>query len=415
MADSRYLSASLSDALTNSLHQALLFLVACFGVYWLLTANRGGDGIRERVKRRSAVRGPVWTPSADVTRWAVVVASAVALICVVVLVSRAGGIGGYFGQIANRSSYLRGSNYLVYSYLPLLASCVVHILSRRRESLAPGLIAYVGVSCLFIVTFVSGGRGPLIFGGLIPMLLVFQTGKRPLSIGKLVGVLAIGAVGAMAYSVKFRESQFATGDQLGGGASISPSYLFERFMAGTELRPVDSLIRLNEANSVGQLDFQNGSTYAASLAWFVPRAAWASKPGGGANTWFTQRYLPRFYGSERVETSISAVGEAFANFSWLGVIVAGMAFGLALFGLRRSLVRSDRVFQSSIVIVCTPYVVSLMRGDLYQNLGQVVVLICIVAALCWIGDVRSKADRVLETKSVGIVRGSFGTSEPVMR
>ena len=104
-------------------------------------------------------------------------------------------------------------------------------------------------------------------------------------------------------------------------------------------------------------------------AWFVPRALWEGKLSGGGNTWFTREYVPRFYGTARIETSLSAVGEGYANFGYAGVAVAGAAFGALASMLRpRRRPGVDRdLLGAALPVVLTPLLFSLVRGDLYQG------------------------------------------------
>ena len=69
---------------------------------------------------------------------------------------------------------------------------------------------------------------------------------------------------------------------------------------------------------------------------------------------------------------MSAVGEAFANFSWLGLILAGILLAVLAFTLARDGFHSGGMLRSVLVVTATPLMFSLVRGDAYQNVSMLV-------------------------------------------
>jgi hypothetical protein len=155
--------------------------------------------------------------------------------------------------------------------------------------------------------------------------------------------------------------------------------LLERLTSGAETRPFDSLILLNEAQEGGRLDWQFGWTYLAVVTWFLPGSIFPWKPGG-ANTWFTKEYLPGFYYPFHIETSISAIGEAYANFAWLGIVVVGALLGWAAARLSTRY-RVASLLGTVLYVVLTPLFFSFVRGDSYQNLSLIAFAATIAAVM----------------------------------
>jgi oligosaccharide repeat unit polymerase len=236
----------------------------------------------------------------------------------------------------------------------------------------------------------AGGRGPLIIGVFLPFLILKQIGPKPFRFRTIALIGGVTAVVAMVYSIVIRESTFDNGRSLDRLTQDPLGVLLDRLTSGIETRPFDVLIRLNEVASLPDFVYQWGATYAAVPAWFVPRGLWEDKPFGGGNTWFTSTYVPRFYGVNRVETSLSAIGEAFSNFGIPGVVAVGALLGLVAGLFIRARMRRRGLLGAAIAVVVTPYLFSLIRGDAYQGMSTSIASLVILLLFFWISSTRKQ-------------------------
>jgi hypothetical protein len=224
---------------------------------------------------------------------------------------------------------------------------------------------------------------------LIPLILMRQFGKRPISSGAilLIGVAALAA--SMVMSVLLRDNVYDGGQAIQSLGDDPLGFMLDRLTSGMETRPFDSLIVLNEAHLSGGLQWQLGITYLAVGTWFLPSSLAPWKSGGG-NAWFTETYLPRFYFPDHIETSISAIGEAFANFGWLGIAV--MAAALCWVATRAvHLPAPGDVRGALLYVLLTPFFFSFVRGDAYQNLPVMALIAVLAAAFVRIGRAPTRA------------------------
>lgn len=304
----------------------------------------------------------------------------VAISAAALLVQSSGGLQNHFFGVANRSSFLAGRVFLTLGYVPLVVVLTVNILIRRRcpdvETWTPLRVA--AAAALVVIALATGGRGPLILGAMVPLLLLKQIGPRPLRTGALVGFGLFVVAGAMVMSIVLRDNVYTSGQAVRELQERPVATLVDRLTSGVEARPFDSLILLNELDGTGDLEFQNGTTYAKVPTWFVPGSIIPSKDGG-ANTWFTKTYLPTFYYPNEVETSISAIGEGYANFAWPGVALIGSLVGWAAARFGR-LKRCGSIGSDALYVILTPVFFSFVRGDAYQNLSLAVAIVLAVWA-----------------------------------
>lgn len=290
------------------------------------------------------------------------------------LVSSAGSVSAYVAGLAVRSSTLRGESYLGLAYLPLLiATGLLWVATAQRDSAPPvrgaRTVLYLGMGVGLLSAFASGGRAAVVLGCLLPLALVRSAVSGPIGRSKTVVLGLVAVVLFVGMSVALRQRQFAPDSNSGvfsaTGAALSD--LPGTLLGGTDARPFDSVLYLRspDAERVAPL---NGETYTSAWTYVVPRKLWPDKPFGGGNAWFTELFAPRFYGTDRVETSVSAVGEAWANFRWIGVLASGFLLGLALVvaeRFRSQLSRRD----GGIVLYAfaAPTFISFVRGDAYHN------------------------------------------------
>jgi len=373
IADSRFFSPTLVLAGSAALVQCLVFFLVFFLVYYALAARRPETGEAGLLQDGPTIPGPIRQRRVVSTaglRYLALGASAVAAGGIGYLVLSSGGPAAYFAGLAVRSEFLSGRAFLALAYVPVQIGLVLNVLHRRRAGVRPWDWAnIVALTVLVVAGLTAGGRGPLVIGVVLPLVLLKQVGPKPF---RLRGIAVMGTgllVVALTYSIVVRTSNFDQGRSLAELRTDPAAVLLSQLTSGAETRPFDSLVRLNEAAAEDDFELQRGATYAAVPAWFVPRALWADKPNGGGNTWFTREYVPRFYGTARIETSLSAVGEGYANFGYGGVAVAGAAFGALASALRpRRRSGADRsLLAAALPVVLTPLLFSLVRGDLYQG------------------------------------------------
>lgn len=352
--------------------QVGVFLVA-LGFVYFARPRRAGAAQRERVQAAElAVRraGSV-----------LVIALLIAGVCALRLVQSSGGLEAHLSGVANRSSFLAGRYFLTLGYVPLAVGLVYYQLLRQRSgrqaTWSPLVLA--ATASLLASAFLTGGRGPLILGAVLPLVLVKQFGPKPLRAPALaaIGLALIG--GAMVMSILLRDNVYTGGVAAVGLRDNPVETLIDRLTSGTETKPFDSLVLLNEIDRRGELPLQWGRTYAKAPTWFIPGSILPTKDGG-ANAWFTRNYLPSFFYPSHVETSISAVGEGFANFGWIGVVLAGAVTGLAASAFAR-LREGGSVRRTTFAVMLTPVFFSFVRGDSYQNLSLAALIIGLVLAI----------------------------------
>jgi oligosaccharide repeat unit polymerase len=406
-ADTRFFSPTLQLAASSALIEALIFFAAFFVVYYYSTARearriaQGGQDAAALDSDAIATGRATTVPLTDV-RWQrvfdtsisqalVVISAVVALGLTMFLVLSSGGIAAYTAGLANRSDFLSGKSFIGLSYIPVQIAIVLNVLARRQKGLdAWNWVNVIGALVLVVCAGSAGGRGPIIIGVFLPFLILKQIGPKPFRFRSIAVIAGLTAVIAMVYSIVIRESTFDNGRSLDRLTQDPLGVLLDRLTSGIETRPFDVLIRLNEVASLPGWAYQWGATYAAVPAWFVPRGLWEDKPFGGGNTWFTSTYVPRFYGVNRVETSLSAIGEAFSNFGVPGVVAVGALLGLVASLFIRARMRRRGVLGGAIAIVITPYLFSLIRGDAYQGMSTSIASLVILMLFFWLSTTRKQ-------------------------
>jgi Flp pilus assembly pilin Flp len=286
------------------------------------------------------------------------------------LVTLQGGISTFFEGLSNRSGFLSGLFFFTIGYLPLTVALSGYLLTRRRR---PDLkvwdsLAVSALVVLILSAFATGGRGPLLLGVIVPMLILKQAGPKPLRMRHLV-LIGLGTViAAMVMSIVLRENVYSQGEALADLTTDPIGTLGQRLTSGSETRPFDSLILLNSEDAKGNLQPQLGLTYVKDLTYFVPSSVYPGKDGG-ANAWFTRTFAPSFYYPYEVETSISAIGEGYANFWHYGILLSGAIVGFVAsrIGLRPGQTMAGQLY----AVTLTPLFFSFMRGDSYQNLPTI--------------------------------------------
>jgi hypothetical protein len=395
-ADSQYFSSALVLAGSAALVQCLIFFSVFFVVYYAASAYRSRS---QDLPIPSSRATPPRVINPTVLQGAVLAASAIAVGALGYVILSSGGPAVYFSGLASRSEFLSGKSFFVLGYVPVQVALVANVLYRRRAGLPVwnNWVNLVGVGSLLFCGALAGGRGPLVIGVLLPLIILKQVGPKPFRL-RSIAVMAVGLmVLAMSYSVIVRNANFDEGRSLEQLTSDPVGVLLEQLTSGAETRPFDSLIRLNAAEQQGgSFDFQNGATYATAPAWFIPRALWADKPSGGGNTWFTSTYVPRFYGTERVETSLSAIGEGYGNFGLAGVALAGVAVALLASYLTRIHFARKGLFGAAVTVSLTPLLFSVLRGDAYQGGSLTVATVLICGGIYFLASRPAKEEKAVD-------------------
>lgn len=364
-ADDQAVTPAVHDAMARASGIALLGVLA-FGVGYILraTSGRPADAAALRTRMRNLVLD-VSYPRFYAT---IVGAGLVALYAYWRLIAGAGGFHAYLDQLSVRSGFFFGRAYLTDVAIPfkvaVLALLAVQLVrqswSRRASFFAGGLIAVA-----LIGDFLTGGRAAILLGTALPVTVLVHYLRRRLSIAVLIPLALCGVLVFVAARVITRDAVYAHESRTTAVASAFRD-LPAQTVGAREAVPFDSLVVLVNRREDQQLPLQLGRTYTSIPSFVVPRAVWPSKPIGGGNAWFTSRYFPVYYGTERIETSLSFVGESYANFGTTGVIALMFLLGLALAKLYRWLLGGDHVWRVLIYALILGEVFQLLRGDAFH-------------------------------------------------
>ena len=321
------------------------------------------------------------------------------------LIRQAGGLNAYVNALSVRSGLFAGRAYLVVAALPLKVAALAllaAVLSRGRLTRSNVLILAVLLVGVGVGDFLTGGRAGLLLGTLLPATLLFHYLYRPLRLPVLAGLLAIALVVFVGVRVVTRDAVYDGHQETRTQLFIQTmNHLPSTTVGGREVIEFDSLMRLVQASDSGAA-WQDGDTYAATLAFPVPRFLWPGKPSGG-NAWFTSTYYPGYYSIGQTQTSISLVGEAYANFGEVGVAAVGLLFGLILSVLYRRLLRARGVRTVLEYSILLGYALTILRGDAYHSLSSAALSIVLVR-MCWPwleghAHEREYAERVAEIRT----------------
>lgn len=400
LADTRYFVADTIEAGTWALVQVSVFY-ALFGFVYFVSMGR-------RTPSEHVTPPLTLAPAAARRAGTLLVVVAVfAVGCAFLLIQTSGGFAAHFSGVSVRSSFLAGRYYLTLSYIPFTVAVVLYVLARRFSGMKEwGGLALPAAVLLCAVGFATGGRGPLLLGVIIPLLILKQTGPSRFSPRTLALIGLALLVGAMVMSLFLREGNYDEGASIRALQDDPAGTLMQRLTSGAETRPFDSLILLNEAEAAGAVPWLFGSTYLAVPTWFFPGelAPWKD---GGANTWFTRTFVPRFYYPDQIETSISAIGEAYANFRWAGIVIVALLVGIA--AVRLSVRRTgDSFMKIATAALLTPMFFSFIRGDAFQNLSAVILI------LACLGLFRASLGRMAPAKENGGIGRKDRESTPLL-
>jgi hypothetical protein len=318
-------------------------------------------------------------------RLAAVAVILVDVLAFAVLVRSAGGLGAYVDGLALRSQSLAGLSFLTLAIVPLNLLLLIGLTARLRgDAGAPSRPLLATLAVLAVGSaFLTGGRAALLTGLLLPVLVVVHYAHRRIGPAMAAAMAFLGVLVLVVLGALLRDSQFSRVAGQGPLGLVRPrmSNLHESLVGGVEAIPFDSLVRLIGARRFDDLAWQGGDTYRAILTWPVPRMVWSDKPAGGGNTWFTQTYVPRFYGDAKVESSVSFIGESYANFGWVGVVLGSVLFGILIGLVHTRLGGSAGAFSLPLYAVLLGFMLPAFRGDAYHNVTSVLFAVAVWSGL----------------------------------
>jgi oligosaccharide repeat unit polymerase len=326
------------------------------------------SGGAERLRVRAAVR-------------LVIVTGALAAFAYWHLIRQAGGLGPYVHALSARSGFFYGRAYFVAVTLPLKVVTLIVLallftrgsLTRKQVVLTTGLVIAVSVGDLL-----TGGRAGLLLGTLLPVVLLRHYLQRPLRLGLVLPLVAVALVAFVGVRAVTRDSVIEH-DSRTTALSDALRSLPRTTVGGREAIEYDSLMTL-----VGDPSphFQEGRTYLAILTFPIPRALWHGKPAGGGDTWFTETYFPDYYNAGgHTETSVSFIGESYANFGPAGIVVASLILGMFVAALYARLLRARTPRNVLLYSVLIGYVVTLFRGDAFHSVTWSVMTVALLFVL----------------------------------
>lgn len=376
------LGADAQEAMLSALGLVLLALASLMLGYaaWRRIVGDSPDLTPELVRDRiRSVDERVWMT-------AVLVAASlfVAVGAYYSLIASVGGIGAYIDALSQRSGFFFGRGYLNLAALPLKVVTLLlfcHAISAGRVDGGRRVLLGGLIFAVLVGDFLSGGRAAILTGTMLPLLVVFHYVRRRLP-GTTLAVFALIAL-LMFVSIRVltRDAVYA-GESQGSantGALVVEAvrHLPDTTVGGQEAIPFDSLLFLQVQARHG-LNIQHGRTYLPIFTFPVPRSLWPEKPLGGGNAWFTSTFFPKFYGPQKTETSISMIGEAFANFGRVGVPIVLFLFGLLLAAARWGLGRVTTPRGMVMYAVTVGYSINVVRGDAFQSVTRYVLTIALV-------------------------------------
>lgn len=373
--DTRTFDAGTLAFATSALELVVLCLAAA-SVSWMLFAPATGLG-GERPNWTVRIDNPRWLPR---VRLLLVTCGVVVLAVFAVLISHAGGLHPYLDQLANRSELFSGKGFLVDVVVPLNAALLLGLAyaGLDRDALRRHWFMWVvAFAVLCVGDVLAGSRGDLLIGTLVPVGIVLDS-TRPVNFRRVAVVGLVGLLVFVALRVELRQDVFAAE---GSAAARANTSVAGELLGQNDIVAFDSLIILEQGHADGQ-GWQLGRTYTPVTTWIVPRSLWAGKPLGGGNAWFTQTYLPSYYGPDHVESSISFIGEAYANFGPLGALVltALVTAAVARF-YRWYLRRRPEPLPVAIFATCLGEIIVWLRGDAYHSLTNMGIFVLIAWVL----------------------------------
>jgi oligosaccharide repeat unit polymerase len=239
----------------------------------------------------------------------------------------------------------------------------------------------------------SGSRSSVISTAVLFVIVwMIRTQKVPAARGLILGVAAIFLVGVLG---ALRESTY-TGRV--DWTIITDANLAEMVDAGqAEMhnRGESSALLPLVAKVPGRVDFLYGQSYLSAILFFVPRGVWPEKPRGVGP--MTNAYIYReeeMHPGEVIQGAgipPGALGEAYWNFYYPGVVLIFLAYGMFHWWLAALLRRNNNVPAVWVLYALT----LLITFTSAEVVGWLQSVIPGIAMMWWMGVLRRKPRMVL--------------------
>ncbi len=349
---------------------ALLVFVACALAGYLLW-TRGEGSVAPATADRSeplALRR-LWL------LWAGL--SLVALLAVAVGVGSAGGLHGYLDGLASRRVFFSGRAWILLALIAPAPAALTLVAAGFRMPLRTHLrtnAALAGAALgSFGFLFLTGNRMNLVVYA-ASLTVVFDRRVRRIGIVPLIaGVLVAVLLGQAFLGIVRPASDSERGLRLPSPAAVYAS-IDETGPVG-DFRHVPALAMILSDRAT--LEREHGATYLSAATILLPSAVapWKLPVAGELAT---RQLLPRVWAGG-TSIQVTAPGEAYLNFGWVGIPALGLAFGLLLVGLRH-LYRHGTLAATLVYAIALPRVALLMRGDFGNVMGYFLLELGVVLA-----------------------------------
>lgn len=233
-----------------------------------------------------------------------------------------------------------------------------------------GIYLFAALTCISVPLIFSvraGGRLILLLAVAPPIWLFYRTRSKRLR-PRRVAVLALILL-AIPLANGFREGRNSDKSLSVSmvGAFGAPGRQFTAFAGSQDLEMFEGLATM-AAVVPKSVPYQHGSVIVDTVVRFIPRQLWHSKPSE-ANDRLNDLLYPDV--KSRAGTAFSFVGAGYLDSGPLGVIILGLAFGLALRRadhLSQSYLTGDVVYAFSVALT-----IILVRGTVADTCSRILV------------------------------------------
>lgn len=272
-----------------------------------------------------------------------------------------------------------------------------------------GVVGLLLVAISQVTTIATGSRSWVLPMAASVIVLWYLRARRRPSL-RLIALMAIPAfVVGFSAPREFRSTGDVSFVDAVSADVVDLPGAVERFLLGADAAMLPNLAL--EMTVVPQvIPFQLGWTYVEAVGRPIPRAIWPDKPPPG-DTVLTAAIWPRL-AANRVGFSFSVFGEPYMNLGHVGVVLFGIAFGVAwryLYEYRR-LLESSRIV-NAVFALSWPFMFVYMRGGVAVDYQRQVILVLPVLAATWLVTRRPTREGGIGLVADGGRSGRDGTSE----